>query len=42
MFAEEKKYLMPLVDYKPIYEIPEINIAKSSVNSYEFLMEGLL
>ena len=24
MFAEEKKYLMPLVDYKPIYEIPEI------------------
>ena len=42
MFIEEKDYLMPVIPYIPVYEIPKISIEKSSLSNYGFLTEGLL
>ncbi len=45
MFNEEKTFLMPLISYafkEKHIELPDIKIASPSVESYEFLLGGLL
>ncbi len=41
MLAEERIYLMSVAQYAPVYEIPKIDIASSSINNYGFLTEGV-